>query len=87
MCIVTYLCSAVHASQNVGVLYTVEFGATNQDLRDLGHMCVFDSVNFTQLKPMSCISVGRAVILFLGHFWTAESLRDRHHSAEMTVNH
>ena len=43
---------------------TVEFGVPNPDLRDFGHMCVLDSINFAQFKPISYISVGRLFIPF-----------------------
>ena len=65
----------------------MEFGVTNPDLRDLGHMCVLDSINFAQFKLMSYISVGTVAIPFLGHFGTAESLTDRHRSAGIPANH
>ena len=66
---------------------TEEFRVTNPDLRDFGHMCVMDSINFAQCKPMSYISVGRVVIPFLGHLGTAESLTDWRRNAEMPENH
>ena len=66
---------------------TVEFGVTHRALRDLGHMCVIDSINFAQFKPISYILIRRVVIPFLGHFGTAESLTDRRHSATIAANH
>ena len=65
----------------------MEFGVTNPDLKDLGHICVLDSINFAQFKPMSYISVGRVVIPSLGHPGTAKSLMDRRRSAQMPANH
>ena len=32
---------------------TVGLGVTISDLRDLGHMCVLNSINFAQFKPIS----------------------------------
>ena len=66
---------------------TVQFGATNPDLRDLGHVYVLDSIHVAQFKPISYISGGRIVIPFLYHFGTAESLTDRRRSARMPANH
>ena len=66
---------------------TVEFGATNPDLRDLGHVYVLDKINFAQFKPISYISKGRVVIPCLGHVGTAESLTDRRRSTRMPANH
>ena len=65
----------------------MEFGVTYLDLRDLAHMCVMDSINFPQCKPMSYISVGRGVIPFSGRFGMAESPTDRRRSAQMRGNH
>ena len=50
-------------------------------------MCVLDSINFAQFKPISYISVRRVVIPLLGHFGTAESLINRRCSARMAANH
>ena len=65
---------------------TVEFGVTNPDLRDWGHMCVLDSITFAQFKPISYTFVGRSVIPFLGHFGTAKSVTDQRSSAEIQAN-
>ena len=65
----------------------VEFWVTNLGFGDLGHMCVLDSINFAQFKPISYIFVGRVVTPFLGHFGTAESLMDRRCSAKMAAKH
>ena len=66
---------------------TVELRVTNPDLIDLDHLCLLDSINFAQFRPISYVSVGSVVLPFLGHLRTAKSLTDRHRSAQMPGIH
>ena len=59
---------------------------TNPDLRDSGHMCVLDSMNFAHFNPILYISVVRVVLSLLGHFGTAQSLMDPSGNAEMPAS-
>ena len=58
----------------------MEFGVTNPDLGDFGHMCALYSINFARIVPMSYIFVGRFVLPFLGRFGTPESVTNQRNS-------